>query len=42
MNAVVPGSVARGMMASMFRKTLANRPAKSQPQVKPQSRDVRT
>jgi short-subunit dehydrogenase len=36
MNAVVPGSVARGMMASMLRKTLANRPAKVQPQAKPQ------
>jgi short-subunit dehydrogenase len=37
MNAVVPGSVARGMMASMLRKTLANRPAKAQPQAKPQT-----
>jgi hypothetical protein len=37
MNAVVPSSVARGMMASMLRKALASRPAKSQPQVKPQS-----
>jgi hypothetical protein len=37
MNAVVPGSVARGMMASMLRKTLASRPAKSRPHVKPQS-----
>jgi hypothetical protein len=35
MNAVVPGSVARGMMASMLRKTLASRPAKAQPQAKP-------
>ena len=37
MNAVVPGSVARGMMASMLRKTLASRPAKAQPQAKPQT-----
>jgi short-subunit dehydrogenase len=37
MNAVVPGSVARGMAASMLRKTLANRPAKAQPQAKPQT-----
>ena len=37
MNAMVPGSVARGMMASMLRKTLANRPAKAQPQAKPQT-----
>ena len=37
MNAVVPGSVARGMMASMLRKTLANRPAKAHPQAKPQT-----
>jgi uncharacterized protein len=37
MNAVVPGSVARGMMASMLSKTLANRPAKAQPQAKPQT-----
>ena len=37
MNAVVPGSVARGMMASMLRKTLATRPAKAQPQAKPQT-----
>jgi hypothetical protein len=34
MNAVVPGSVARAMMASMLRKTLASRPAKAQPQAK--------
>ena len=37
MNAVVPGSVARGMIASMLRKTLASRPAKTQPQAKPQT-----
>ena len=37
MNAVVPGSVARGMMASMLRTTLASRPAKAQPQAKPQT-----
>jgi hypothetical protein len=37
MNAVVPGSVARGMMASVLRKTLASRPAKAQPQAKPQA-----
>jgi hypothetical protein len=37
MNAVVPGSLARGMMASMLRKTLASRPAKAQPQAKPQA-----
>jgi hypothetical protein len=37
MNAVVPGSVARGMMASMLRNTLASRPAKAQPQAKPQT-----
>ena len=37
MNAVVPGSVARGMMTSMLRKILASRPAKAQPQVKPQT-----
>jgi hypothetical protein len=37
MNAVVPGSVARSMMASMLKKTLASRPAKAQPQAKPQT-----
>ena len=37
MNAVVPGSVARGMIASMLKKTLARRPAKAQPQAKPQA-----
>ena len=37
MNAVVPGSVARGMAASMLRKTLAKRPAKAQPQAKSQT-----
>ena len=33
MNAVVPASLVRGMMAKMFKKTLA----KPQPQVKPQT-----
>jgi hypothetical protein len=33
MNAVVPASRVRGMMAKMFKKTLA----KPQPQVKPQT-----
>jgi hypothetical protein len=37
MNAVVPASAARGMMTSMLKKTLAGRPAKGQPQVKPQT-----
>jgi hypothetical protein len=37
MNAVVPGSVARGMMASMLKKTLAIKPAKTQSQAKPQT-----
>ena len=37
MNAVVPGSVARGMVASVLRNTLASRPAKAQPQAKPQA-----
>ena len=37
MNAVVPGSVARGMIASMLRKTLASRPAMAKPQAKPQA-----
>ena len=37
MNALVPRSVARRMMASMLRKTLASRPAKAQPQAKPQA-----
>jgi hypothetical protein len=37
MNAVVPASVARGMMASMLMKTLASRPAKAQPQAKSQT-----
>jgi uncharacterized protein len=35
-NAVVPRSLARGMMARMFEKTLASRPGKSHPHVKPQ------
>jgi hypothetical protein len=37
MNAAVPASAARGMMTSMLKKTLAGRPAKAQPQVKPQT-----
>ena len=37
MNAVVPGSVARGMMASMLRKTLASQPGKAEQQAKLQT-----
>jgi hypothetical protein len=37
MNAVVPASAARGMVASMLRKMLASRPAKAQPQVTTQT-----
>ena len=37
MNAAVAASAARGMMTSMLKKTLAGRPAKAKPQVKPQT-----